>query len=112
MLRTDLFVDKKAVHVKLDKEVHAGLRVQCFKHNLSMQEILEEFCILLAEGDKRMIQIMSQFIVKKVKKECETKLIADPRPNQPRNVVDRDKDLLYSMIESTRKNDKENFQED
>jgi hypothetical protein len=45
------FETKKSIHFSLTRETHSCFRISCFKHGLSMQEVLEEFVQRIAAED-------------------------------------------------------------
>lgn len=94
-MRTDLLQDRKCVHVKLDKEVHAALRARLFQHNLSMQEVFDEFAKLIATDDRSANRIVENLVMRKVKEAIEGK----PKRQRDRSVGELDHDTLYDLIE-------------
>lgn len=96
-MRTDLLQDRKCVHVKLDKEVHAALRAKLFQHNLSMQEVFDEFAKLFAGDDRRAESIVENLVKRKVKEAIEGK----PKRPRDRSVGELDHDALYDLIEDS-----------
>lgn len=94
-MRTDLLQDRKCVHVKLDKEVHAALRSRLFQHNLSMQEVFDEFAKLVVSEDNRAEKIVERLVMRKVKEAIEGK----PKKQRDRSVNELDHDALYDLIE-------------
>jgi hypothetical protein len=93
-MRPDILQDRKCIHVKLDKDVHAALRAKLFKHNLSMQEVLDEFSKLVASGDGRAEKIIEALVKRKVREALE----GLPKRRE-RNVNELDHDTLYDLIE-------------
>ena len=57
-------------------EVHSEFRIQCFKRDLSMQEVLQEFARRVGQQSNDVIRIMDQLVkdkqVKAVKKYTKT----------------------------------------
>lgn len=100
-MRTDLLQDRKCVHVKLDKEVHAALRARLFQHNLSMQEVFDEFAKLIASDDSRANRMLEQLVMRKVRDAIEGK----PKRVRERSVGELDHDTLYDLIEEGSKPD-------
>lgn len=95
-MRPDIFQDRKCIHVKLDKDVHAELRARLFRHGLSMQEVFDEFAKLFVIDDIKANRIVEQLIKKKVQDAIEGK----PRPKRgERRVNELDHDVLYDLIE-------------
>ena len=66
-MRSDILSDKKCVHVKLSKEIHFALRAKLFKHNISMQELFDEFARLVAEDTAKGQSIVESIVNKKLK---------------------------------------------
>lgn len=94
-MRTDILQDRKCIHVKLDKEVHASLRAKLFQHNLSMQEIFDEFAKLVVSDDRAAERIVENLVMRKVKEALEGK----PKRPRQRAVSELDHDALYDLIE-------------
>ena len=77
---------KKTLHVNLSIASHSGLRIECFKHRISMQEAVEEFANLVSMGHPDMISILESVHKKKIK-------------NQIRKIEQTDADSIYSILE-------------
>lgn len=54
------FETKKSVHINLTKKTHTGFRTTLFEYDLSMQEVFERFAFLVASGDERAEEIISE----------------------------------------------------
>ena len=59
------FETKKTVHFNIMRESHSALRISCFKHRLSMQEVFEEVAQKIAAESPDMIQLMENLSQKK-----------------------------------------------
>ena len=59
------FETKKSVHINIPRETHALVRTQCFKYNLTMQDIFEELAQMIAAEDPDAIEMMSNLSMKK-----------------------------------------------
>jgi Tfp pilus assembly ATPase PilU len=59
------FETKKSVHFSLLRETHSHFRIACFKHSLSMQEVLEELVQRIAADNPDMIEILEEIQRKK-----------------------------------------------
>jgi hypothetical protein len=94
-MRADILQTKKCVHVKLEKETHAGLRAALFRRGLSMQEIFEEFARLIVNEDGKALRMLDKFAAKKVK----LKLQGIYRKHD-KQLGEFDADTLYSLIEA------------
>lgn len=63
------FALKKTIHVSMSVSSHTGFKIECFKHGLSMQEVIEEFASLVSMGHPDMISILESAAKKKLKNE-------------------------------------------
>ena len=52
------FETRKSLHINLTRETHASLRMICFKHKLSMQEVIEELAIQVIEEQPYMLDML------------------------------------------------------
>lgn len=95
MMRADLFQDRKGVHVKLDKAVHAALRSKMFFYDLSMQQVLEEFAKLVAVGDHRATKIVENLVMRNLQHSIDGR----PKKQRDHRVDELDHDALYNLIE-------------
>ena len=77
---------KKTLHVNLSTASHAGLRIECFKHKISMQEAVEEFAALVSAGHPDMISMLESVQARKLKR-------------QIREIEASDADTIYSILE-------------
>ena len=59
------FESKKTVHFSMTRETHSDFRISCFKHRLTMQDILEEFAQLVAVENPGALRIMKNLSEKK-----------------------------------------------
>lgn len=59
------FESKKTVHFSMTRETHSEFRIACFKHRLTMQDILEEFAQLVAVENPAALRIMKNLSEKK-----------------------------------------------
>ena len=94
---TDIFVDKKSIHLKLDRNVHFALRAKLFKHNVTMQELFDEVARLVATDAARGQTIIESIITKKIKKVLSTNSSVVKRKKKE-SFSDLDSDALYNMI--------------
>ena len=91
-MHSDLFRDKKGVHIKLDKDVHAAFRKQLFDHGVSMQAIFNEFARLIGSGNRTALQLLNAFIKRRLQDEIEKHKL----PNAKLDELDHE--ALYNMI--------------
>lgn len=80
------FATKKTLHVSLSTSSHAGLRIACFKHKISMQEAVEEFANLVTMGHPDMMSLLESVYTRKIKKEI-------------RRLEEADADTIFSILE-------------
>lgn len=62
------FETRKSLHINLTRETHASLRMICFRHRLSMQEVIEELAIQIIEEQPYMLDTLIELSEKKRKK--------------------------------------------
>ena len=97
---TDIFRDRKLVHVKLDKDTHAMLRFALFKAGLTMQEILSEFCRQYINKSPHAIKLIENYVVRKNTyklKALEKGINAQSSTQYEMTTADRD--AIYDMID-------------
>jgi hypothetical protein len=97
-VRDDLFRDRKGVHIKLKKEVHAGFRTKLFEHGISMQKVLNEFARLVACGDHRAMMIIKNLCKRELQAEID-KMDKVKRHEEDMNELDQE--ALYDLIEGS-----------
>jgi len=56
----ELTEQRKTLHVGINKSSHIGFRIQCFKHGLSMQEVVEEFVVRIANEDAEALEYLAE----------------------------------------------------
>ena len=65
---------------------HSQFRIACFKHKVSMQEVIEEFASLVANDNPDMISILEDISIRKINKEI-------------KKFDNSDTDSIYSILE-------------
>jgi len=100
-MRTDLFISKKCVHIKLDKDVHTALRSKLFRHNVTMQDLFEE-CATMVATDAAKGQSMVEAIVRRKINEA---LTGKKKKRKEIVVNEVDTDTLYNMINESKDKD-------
>jgi hypothetical protein len=100
-MRADLFSDRKCVHIKLTKDVHFALRATLFKHNISMQELFEEFARLVASDTPKGKSIIESIVTRKIKES-----ISGIRVKRDRSMGELDSETLYNMINKSSEKEK------
>ena len=78
---------KKSLHINMSKGVHAEFRVQCFKRDLSMQEVIEEFANRVAKESNDVIRILDQ-----LKKDKQIRAV--------KKYTKTDADSIFDMLET------------
>ncbi len=62
------FEAKKTIHFDITREAHSQIRINCFKHRLSMQELFEEIGQKIAAESPDVLKIMEDLARKKKEK--------------------------------------------
>jgi len=101
-VRADLFRDRKGVHVKLKKDVHASFRKKLFEHGISMQKVFNEFARLVATDDPKAMRILQEFVRRELKGELEG---IDRRRLEAETLNELDQEALYDLIEGDDEDD-------
>ena len=63
------FTGRKSIHIHIMKSQHAEFRAKVMLAGLTMQDVLEECVIRVAEGDSYMEKLINEVIDKKAKGE-------------------------------------------
>jgi hypothetical protein len=92
-MRTDIFIDKKCIHVKLDKDTHSALRAKLFRHSVSMQDLFEECARMVASETSRGQAIVESIVNRKIKE-----AMTGVKKKRSVTVSEMDADTLYSLI--------------
>lgn len=77
---------KKGVHTQLMRDTHNHLRCECFKHELSLQEVFEGFAHAIVAQDPRAMGLMKELAKQK-------------RDNLLRSLTQIDAKSVYQTIE-------------
>lgn len=93
-MRTDIFLEKKCVHIKLEKDTHSALRAKLFRHNITMQDLFEECAALVASGTDKGQSLVETIVKKKIKQIIDGK----KRTRKTVQITEADNETLYSMI--------------
>lgn len=93
-MRTDIFLEKKCVHIKLEKDTHAALRAKLFRHNITMQDLFEECAALVASETARGQSLVESIVKKKISQIIDGK----KRKRKTVQITEADNDTLYSII--------------
>lgn len=60
MIKNNSINQRKTLHIGITTSAHSGFRIQCFKHGLSMQEVIEEIVIRIASEEQDMLDVLSE----------------------------------------------------
>jgi len=98
-MRADIFVDKKSIHFKLDKDVHLALRAKLFRYNITMQELFDEFARLVATDASKAQSIVESIVNKRIKSTLANGTLRKKRIYNRKEVFNEmDTEALYNMI--------------
>ena len=64
-------MNRKSVHINLNEDIHAELRILAFKNKLSMQEIIESLVVNLINKDNYLESLVEKTRVNKKAKSLE-----------------------------------------
>ena len=98
MMRSDILLDKKCIHIKLDKDTHFALRAKLFKHNITMQDLFEECARLVATETSKGQSIVDSIASRKIQE-----AISGTKKKKQIIVSDMDAEALYNMINASTK---------
>jgi hypothetical protein len=76
---------RKTIHVGINESSHAGFRIQCFKHGLSMQEVFEEFVVRIANEEADSLEFLAE-------------LKSDKKSKTVKKLKNVDVESIYDMI--------------
>lgn len=95
-MRTDVFFNKKSVHVKLTRETHTLLREKLFRHGITMQDLFQEAAeMAVSEG------VRSEKLLEKIAKKKLMSSLQKLESNQKTVIGDIDSEMLYNLLEET-----------
>ena len=69
------FETKKTVHFNMTRESHKHFRIACFKHGVTMQDVLEEIAQMIAHENPVVIRILER--LERKKRDEEIKRLTD-----------------------------------
>jgi len=95
-LRTDVFFNKKSVHVKLPRETHTLLREKLFRHGITMQDLFQEAAeMAVSEG------VRSEKLLEKIAKKKLLSSIEKMDKSQKNTIGELNSDMLYNLLEES-----------
>ena len=80
------FETKKTIHFNITREAHSKVRISCFKHRLSMEEVYEELSQRIAAESPEMVSLIEDLAQKK-------------RDRIIEKLSETDAESLYNIIE-------------
>jgi len=95
-IRPDILADRKCVHIKLEKDVHAGMRSKLFFYGLSIQDVFGEFAKMIATEHPAAVKTLERIGMRKAREAIEGK----PK-REARSFNELDHDVLYDLIGGT-----------
>ncbi len=96
---TDIFRDKKLVHVKLDKDTHSMLRAALFKAGLTMQEILAEFCRQYINKSPHALKLIENYVTRKNRYKIQALEEQVRELKHPYGMTEADKSAIYDLLD-------------
>lgn len=101
-MKTDAFFNKKSVHVKLTKEVHALLREKLFRHGITMQDLFQEAAELAVHEGVRSEKLLEKIARKKLIASLEK-----PTKIQNGRSTEIDSEIMYNLLEENSNDDEQ-----
>ena len=96
-MRHDLFHRRKSIHINLEKNIHIALRARLFKHNISMQEVLNECAKQIAEETRIGNNIVEIVVKRRLQDALEGR---SSRLSSKSSFSEIDSESLYSILSS------------
>jgi len=93
-LRTDVFFNRKSVHVKLSRDTHTLLREKLFRHGITMQDLFQEAAEMAVSDGVRSEKLLEKIAKKKLLASLEK-----VGNNQKNAMGEIDSDMLYNLLE-------------
>ena len=93
-MKTDIFFNKKSIHIKLGREVHALLREKLFKHGITMQDLFQEAAeMAVSEGTR------SEKLLEKISKKKLLTSLEKADRGQKASYGELNSKMLYNLLE-------------
>jgi len=83
------FTSRKSIHIHLNKEIHADLRITLLQKGLTMQDALEACSVLIAEQHPFMEKYLDKVLERKI--------------NGEKQIAKREAESIYEAIERARR---------
>lgn len=95
-MKTDIFFNKKSVHVKLGREIHTLLREKLFRHGITMQDLFQEAAELaVSEG------VRSEKLLEKIAKKKMLSILEKADKGQKTSYGELNSKMLYNLLEES-----------
>lgn len=95
-VKFNLLNPRKDLHIKLPRSLYAAFRSKAYARDITMQEALNEFAMLVCSDDCHAIRILDRLSAKKLQAEIDA---VPKKSNNNLDMDDLDRDTLYTMIE-------------
>ena len=93
------------MHIKLPKELHATLREKLFRHNVTMQDLFQDYAEVIAEDSSRAERAVQKIVNKKLRAIIEGDV--KKKENKGLMMGELDSNTLYNLLEEAEKNNNE-----
>ena len=100
-MRSDILVDRKCIHIKLQKEAHHAIRQAALERNISVQTIVSELAMAIFRRESWALKFLDRIVTQIVKKALEGAQNAQ-LAQLGRRVGIVDEDTIYTLIQSMR----------
>lgn len=97
-MRSDIFFNKKSIHVKLSRETHTLLREKLFRHGITMQDLFQEAAEFAISDSVK----SEKFLEKIAKKKLINSLEKMDKNHKINNI---NSDILYNLLEESDDNE-------
>ncbi len=98
-MRTDIFFNRKSVHVKLSRDTHTLLREKLFRHGITMQDLFQEAADLAIADSVKSEKFLEKIARKKLISSLE-------KIDKNQKIVDINSEILYNLIEDSDDNER------
>lgn len=103
-MKSDALVTKKSLHINLDKEVHAELRVKSFHHGVSIQELFDEFARQVIDDAGPGYNVLKGLVTKKIRAALDD--APKPKRDYSKKLHELDAEAMYTLIEENERREK------
>lgn len=100
LLRTDVFCQRKSIHLNIDKQLHAAFRSKLFFQDVSMQAAFEEFARAYVNDDVHAAAIMDGLVLRVLGLKVEMGMSdAAVRAAENKRISELDVNSIYDLID-------------